>query len=179
MTAILSAIWGALKSVLSLVFNAIKKYPWILICIVCVLLTAWAVRSYTVSKYEARLVKIQADNAKLIATKELEKKLSTAHYAEVADSTKTAAKLLAQELKDTQTQMQAIASEYEEKLKKAKTLGVIKVVQVQVTEAKNGSTELLVQDGEVACRRLPTELKDNLNELIERANLGLTSEGRP
>lgn len=155
--------------IFSSLWKLITKYPVQCLIVVALLILLWFTNKWAVERTTTRLNKehaIYVGKVEKLA-EERGKKIE-----EIEASSKQAGEEAKAIIDQQSRAMEAIAASYEVRLEEAQKTKKIQYVYIKVPGAFAPQTELIVEDGLVACRRLPSQFTKLVNDMVDQANKG-------
>jgi hypothetical protein len=153
--------------IFSTLWNLITKYPVQCLVVVALLVLLWFVDKWAVARTTTKLNKEHAVYVGKVETlaEERRKKIE-----EIEASSKLAGEEAKATIESQSRAISSIAATYEKRLEEAQKTKKIEYVYIKVPGAFAPQTELIVENGLVACRRFPSQFTDVVNEIVDQAN---------
>lgn len=160
-------MFRGISSLFSGLFTMIGKYPYLFLGIAVLGISMWQTYGFAERRVSAKYeILLKATDAK---TRALNDKIKLTE-----ESSKAAATVAKIEIEAKKSEITRISVDYEARLLKERQNKKIEVIRVQPPPNNQGKVvspvDVMFEDGQVVCRRLPTAFSDTINDIIDVAN---------
>jgi len=170
MLSIALGVWSSIVNIVTAIVGFVFKYPIQVLLVVVALFAVHYSNKWTTSRVTASVTKeLTTKYEKQISTYKKEAEDRETRIKEIEESSKKAAADAKTEIAAKSAEVERVGSEYEAKLEQTRKDKKIEYVYVKVPGTVD-ETQLILEDGQVACRRLPNAFGDTINNIVNVAN---------